>query len=236
MKVCNKCKIEKPLDQFNKASRRCKLCVSIDDKVIYQKKKLEFKELPSSKTCSRCNETKLSFYFHRKCTSPDGLRSACKDCISELNNHKRHSKEVAPLNLDPIMVGYLAGLIDGEGHISVIRSKRPKGNFFYCGKIVISQANKKLIDLRDQLNIGSICFVDKRKINHKDLYVWSFSPNECRALLPEVMPYLFFKKQQAMLLIEYLELAKHTNNSDEYRQKASTIHKELQGLNRRGRI
>lgn len=85
MKVCNRCKNEKSLDEFsiNRASNDGKHSVCKDCKrVRYQERAMSV--VVSEKFCPDCKETKTSTEFPRQSASPDGLRSNCKKCRNKI--------------------------------------------------------------------------------------------------------------------------------------------------------
>lgn len=88
MKVCNRCRIEKPLESFsiNRASKcgkhaTCKDC----QKSLYQKRSMS--RVVSEKFCPDCKETKHAKDFPRQSVSPDGLRSNCKKCRNKIRKN-----------------------------------------------------------------------------------------------------------------------------------------------------
>jgi hypothetical protein len=131
-------------------------------------------------------------------------------------------------------LAYLAGIVDGEGHIGMTKIKR--GDWYrFHSKFVIGMATPFVMELHKMC--GKIGTVRKHiyQIKHyKDRYDWWVSSNGSRALLPKLLPYLRLKKQQAIMLLEYLELASHKDRSAEYRVKVENIYWSLRAMNHRG--
>lgn len=95
MKVCSKCREEKPLEDFHKSSRngfqsQCKECKKRDQ----QNRKFLDKKETEKKACTTCGETKPSSMFSKDNARLDGLVSSCKTCVKlYLAERKRGSKE-----------------------------------------------------------------------------------------------------------------------------------------------
>jgi hypothetical protein len=93
VKICNKCKIEKPLNNFPFKNKEkgylmpyCSPCNAERRKNI--KKNPDNKNI-SNKHCSKCNIDKLTndFYFDK---SKDNFSSECKLCMSNRQKNNRH--------------------------------------------------------------------------------------------------------------------------------------------------
>jgi hypothetical protein len=70
---------------------------------------------------------------------------------------------------------------------------------------------------------------------HKIGYALRFSSNQIRHILPQLVPYLFVKKRQAELLIEYLgEWRKGLHITDESYARGEDFRQRLGALNRKG--
>ena len=95
---------------------------------------------------------------------------------------------------------YLAGIIDGEGTIGIIKNKL---SFYLI--VEIGNTDKVLIDWLEDNFGGAVC-LDKRSNknpNHKDLYLWRRINKKALSLLEEVVEYLLLKKPQAKIGIEF---------------------------------
>lgn len=84
MKICIRCKTEKPFEEFHKNKR------SIDGYTTYCKpcksdyaKRNTYERTTDSKKCAMCGITKESTDFHSHKTSTDGLQGCCKLCQHE---------------------------------------------------------------------------------------------------------------------------------------------------------
>jgi len=95
---------------------------------------------------------------------------------------------------------YLAGIIDGEGTIGII-----KNDVSFYLVLEIGNTDKVLIGWLEDNFGGGVC-LDKRSNKnpkHKDLYLWRHTGKKALSLLEEVEEYLLLKKPQAKIGIEF---------------------------------
>lgn len=111
-------------------------------------------------------------------------------------------KEVKPLDcLTDFEIGYIAGIIDGEGCIFL---RRYKGGT-HCN-ITVGNISEELIDWLAEKILGGNKKVAHRKI-YRNCYYYVISSNHILiALLQVIMPHLKVKKKQAELLLQFLKL------------------------------
>lgn len=104
--------------------------------------------------------------------------------------------------LRPTDAAYLAGIIDGEGHISI--SKRPPNkrsgerNPTYLPSLRIGSTNPHLLDwIMEKVGEGSM-FQEGRAWGEgrKPFYMWNISNKQVDRLFDQVYPYLVMKKRQ----------------------------------------
>lgn len=188
------------------------------------------------KQCKRCNKHKeaTTDYFPRNRASKDGFFARCKQCLSEAAaNHCNPIYSATIVSLSTEQIIYLAGLIDGEGWIGIRKSKEtPKGR--YCAAISIGMCTDVIFDLQKEYDIG---YANKRKAikkGWKQCVCWVLPPNDCRGLLPLIIPYLRVKCKQAELVLRYLTLAQHHSRKQSYRDEVESIYQQLRVLNRKG--
>ena len=96
---------------------------------------------------------------------------------------------------------YIAGILDGEGHI-----RRVKPKPFRQVSIAVSNTNLKLVNwLHDKLGGGSIRELRSRP-NHSQCYQWYLTRYiNCVNLLDKVKPYLIIKKEIAEDIVRTAE-------------------------------
>lgn len=102
----------------------------------------------------------------------------------------------------------MAGFVDGEGTISVIRAKRPRNRAGYRLQpyFVIPNTNTDVLEAIIAMcgNGRLVQQTNPLLPTHKTLYSIRFSPNQIRHVLPQLMPYLIVKSKQAAYLMEFL--------------------------------
>jgi hypothetical protein len=113
-KICTKCHIEKPLDQFPKQSKtpdghraHCKACASIAFKRYNNAHPRRERNAPlpapegvTSKMCTSCHIEKPLDAFSKGKSERFGVRARCKECISEHDRLIRQ-QNVVPRPLPP---------------------------------------------------------------------------------------------------------------------------------------
>ena len=119
-------------------------------------------------------------------------------------------KETKLKTLTEAQKGYLAGMLDGEGHL-YIRGEY-EGSAYGVVRVRIT-ADKAVAHLHEITGIGTVnSYVPKQR--RKDggekrrVYEWIVqSRYDVHALLKELEPYLVIKKEQAKILLEAGNLA-----------------------------
>lgn len=101
-KRCSGCDAVKPLEEFNRESRRpdglsntCRECTRRVYKAARERRKRADKAIPDQKVCSGCGELKDSSEFHRDASAATGLTSCCKPCKLARNERYQTPKGAA---------------------------------------------------------------------------------------------------------------------------------------------
>jgi hypothetical protein len=134
---------------------------------------------------------------------------------------------------------YVAGFVDGEGTISVIKAKR-RGNragYRLQPYFVIPNTNTEVLDAIIAMCGNGRLLQQTNPLlpTHKTLYSIRFSPNQIRHLLPQLMPYLIVKSKQAAYLMEFLGI--NTVGKRVFGEKQDRLDEictAVRGLNQRG--
>lgn len=136
---------------------------------------------------------------------------------------------------------YLAGFVDGEGCLTIGRTKVKEsrtGLSFFAIFMVGNTDLDALTQIQRMCGNGRILMSDKRKaLGHKPMYRLDFSANQIRHLLPQVRPYLRIKHRQADIVSAFLKTKSIGRKpSDAEWQQQENWRAEIRGLNRRGLI
>jgi hypothetical protein len=133
---------------------------------------------------------------------------------------------------------YVAGFIDGEGSIYMVKERRPENcsGFRYGTGLVVSQCHLGSLEaIRSMTRNGRIISEKKRMSHHKDIWKLSWTPNQMRHILPQLLPYLIVKHRQAVLALQMLSLVEGTNNYGKNNTKEQhEIYEQIRALNKRG--
>lgn len=112
-------------------------------------------------------------------------------------------------------LGYLAGIIDGEGSIGIKKHdrKRPNGESYRIFAFVIGAGNtdKALIDwVYAKTRVGYIS-PQNRPYPWNVLYQWRAQGNDATKILRMILPYLLCKKTRAELALMFQKTNDHSS-------------------------
>lgn len=99
-KVCSKCKISKPSEDFNRETRNrtglssyCKSCENTKKEIIDKENVINL--IHQSKTCAKCKLDKISEEFNKDKSRKSGLSSWCKGCrLQQRQDIKEKNKTI----------------------------------------------------------------------------------------------------------------------------------------------
>lgn len=138
-------------------------------------------------------------------------------------------------------LAYIAGIVDGEGYISVVRRncKNTKCGLFYYAQLVVVNTSEELIDwLWTTTNLGSVHLQRKKNKEHKHAFRWTLTTKGAESLVRLIVPYLVCKKKQALLLLEFCQNNKRPGRSSLSEEELSYragVYRQLRILNKKGR-
>jgi len=109
-------------------------------------------------------------------------------------------------------LAWAAGIIDGEGCISIAR-RNPVGNNgrgsrspSYTVNLKIGMVHRPTIEaLRETFNVGALYNRPPEKPNHRTQWHWIVSGKDLARVLTMVLPYLIVKKEEADLALFFLQ-------------------------------
>ena len=141
-------------------------------------------------------------------------------------------------------LGYLAGMIDGEGsfRIDKIDRRRAKIYDYYVGisyepTVRVYNGNRGCLErLKNIVGGGKILSREPRGRNHSKSYWFIMSPNILRQILPVLKDYLTIKKDHCELVIKFLSLTKNKNDKNYKRTRILEVMRlELKNMNLKGK-
>lgn len=137
---------------------------------------------------------------------------------------------------DKIINAYLAGIIDGEGHISINRTKtcpQRRINPRYQAEVIVVNTDVRLMEYLVEHAGGSFYKRKRAKEWHKDTYSWKVTSTTARDLCKKLLPYLFLKKGQAECIVKLYEECDFNIRvlTDAEIKKRDSIYQEILALN-----
>lgn len=124
---------------------------------------------------------------------------------------------------------YLAGIIDGEGCITVGAGQR-ETCVNYNPILAVQNTSKALIDWLQSKFGGQVYLSKKQTKKNKPAWTWRFTKKkDIELILLAVLPYLIVKREQAKILLNFVRLERAAPT--ELRVQA---YEQLRKLNTRG--
>jgi hypothetical protein len=122
---------------------------------------------------------------------------------------------------------YLAGLIDGEGHIGVYGTRSPI--------VEIAMTDRGVIEwLKDTFG-GSIYTPTVPKANARQYWKWNSSSTAMMTILRLTIPYMKTKRRHAEIFVELMEIRSvRLGNKKNRPEDQEALCQELSQLNHRG--
>lgn len=112
------------------------------------------------------------------------------------------------IHLTDRQIGYFAGIIDGEGHIRIVRS-RQRGGDYYAPLIGITNTDKSLMDKCMNIFKTGRYYAEKKSKNpnHKLKLVYNIaSVKGVKQILTQIVDELTVKKKRAELALNFIRL------------------------------
>lgn len=121
------------------------------------------------------------------------------------------------MHIEPTVLAYLAGIIDGDGFISITRSKpKPKCKEYFGAQVGISGTRREPHDLAASLWGGSVNSYKPKNPAHRIQYQWCRVGESAAVVIEAVYPYLLIKKPHAELALELHEAAFFASGDDPF--------------------
>lgn len=104
--------------------------------------------------------------------------------------------------IDSRMKAYLAGLIDSEGTVGLLKTGRTKHSL--GAFLVIGMTGDLPAELHRRVGLGVVNVRRPQCQRWRPTTIWSLNQGDIKKLLPAVMDYLVIKRVQAELVVEFL--------------------------------
>lgn len=134
--------------------------------------------------------------------------------------------------MEEIEKAYLAGIVDGEGTITLTRHHKgelPGPN------VTIANNDLKLLQWVKERAGGTIVSKKKRQPHHGDSYVWGVKQDRAIRFLELIINYLIIKRPQAELIVNEYKAVTHRAGkySPEMLAKKMALVEKIRQLNQR---
>lgn len=104
--------------------------------------------------------------------------------------------------LTPIAAAYIAGLIDGEGTVTLSRKHKNENRQL---AVSISNTEIQLLEyVLEQVGTGKITKKKTTQVHHTPSFTYAVHNRQALSLLEQIFPYLLtYKKQRAVMILEH---------------------------------
>ena len=136
---------------------------------------------------------------------------------------------------------YIAGLMDTDGSFQISRTKRAgKKSFSYETRATIQMLSIKGMNfIYEKSGLGNIAIITRgRGSNCRQLfhYRWTITNHhDLKTFLDRILPYISYKKEQCLLLLDFIEKYK-TDRSEEQEIMRETFYHKIKQINKYGVI
>jgi hypothetical protein len=118
-----------------------------------------------------------------------------------------------------VELAYIAGMLDGEGTISINRHKRTDiklntPSLRYKLFINVVNTNEDVIRFIHKIfGVGNVQFRDRSKEFHRqNQFKWQVDGDKAKDVLKSLLPYMIIKKEETEIAIEFQELLNKQEN------------------------
>jgi hypothetical protein len=99
-------------------------------------------------------------------------------------------------------LAYLAGILDGEGSVSIACIRPKKGRAYFQPRVFVTNTGLDLIIWLEEHFGASTTETQSPIANRRLLYVAKWTGDKALTLLTVVLPYLIVKRERAALVLE----------------------------------
>lgn len=144
---------------------------------------------------------------------------------------------------DPLVLAYLAGIIDADGYVSIQRSTH-KGRVYYGPKLGIAGTRREPHDLAASLWGGAVSMYTPKNPDHRPQFQWGRHGAVAAVAIGEILPYLRIKAEHGDLALQLWDHLQNGRTDDPYpwfgpdydpSELSQSLRDEIAALNIRGR-
>jgi len=132
-------------------------------------------------------------------------------------------------------LAYTAGIIDGEGCISIVPRKLD-GKVYHSLFVAVTCTDTVIVPWLKATFGGNTHQVKERRKNHRDMLQWGISTQEAEDFLRRILPWLRLKKPQAELALYFRTLKRdgYTVSKKTFDER-DRCYRKLRAMHGRGR-
>ena len=144
--------------------------------------------------------------------------------------------------LTDIEAAYIAGLIDGEGCLAIIRQKNSncRGGYAYRCGLRFANSNQAIVEwLAEKVGTGCVKAHQPKMRNSKCQRCWDIWGDDAAALTQRLLPYLRIRRPQADLLLSFQAALKRREGptlTDQELAFREACYHQSRSLNQRGLV
>lgn len=116
---------------------------------------------------------------------------------------------------EPTTLAYLAGMIDGDGYITIARSTA-KGKDYFAAQVGIAGTRREPHDLAARLFGGAVYCYRPANPRHRPQFQWQRMGKAAVPVIEAVLPYLLIKTDHALLALELQEHVAQCTTDDPF--------------------
>ena len=106
--------------------------------------------------------------------------------------------------MDKEVLAWAAGLIDGEGCISIAKADRKLKSPHYKMQVQVAMCHKPTIERLYEMFGGSVS-MRHGKGHNRNSWTWTIFNNQAAVLLKSLLPYMVTKQDEAKVAVEFQE-------------------------------
>jgi hypothetical protein len=117
--------------------------------------------------------------------------------------------------VEPTTLAYLAGMIDGDGYISITRGMH-KGRLYFGPQVGIAGTRREPHDLASSIWGGKVSCYEPKNSSHRSQYQWSRVGQMAVVVIQSIVPYLLIKRGHAEFVLDFWDFLEAGKTDDPY--------------------